>query len=227
MAQLVVLAAGGIERKDNALDITDDRGVEVGEAEILFVEGGKDALEHEQLISATDFVGDGVGLEVDAFFEEADEHHGGDDDECSDDGGRIKSGTASHSDGGDDPDAGGAGKTTESVAVVEDEAGAQEADALHDVGGDLAFVACVASYDGGEDSEEGCAEADEEVGAYACGFAGEFPLEANEATEYAGKEKPAYSAVYEAHLIEPIEAGWGEDCGEMEVGYQEDFLGRC
>ena len=73
---------------------------------------------------------------------------------------------------------------------MEDESGAEEADALDDVGGDLALVgAGIAGDDWGEDGEERCAQADEKVGANACRFFGELALKADEATQKAGEKE--------------------------------------
>lgn len=228
MAQLVVLAVGGIERKDDALEISDGGGFNVGERQVLYVEGSQNALEHKQLISAAGFVGDVVGLEVDALLEEADQKHGDNDDEGGDGCWSVEARTAGHTDGGNDPDAGGAGQSAETAAVVEDEPRTEEADALNDVRGDLALVAAVAGDDPGEDGEEGCAKADEEVCADASGLFGELALESYEGAKDACQDEAADGAVDEAHLVEPAEGSGFNEVGELGGGGgQEEFLGRC
>lgn len=228
MAQLVVLAVGGIERKDDALEISDGGGFNVGERQVLYVEGSQNALEHKQLIGATCFVGDTVRLQVDAPLKKADQNHGDNDDQGSDGCGSVEFRTAGHSDGGDDPDAGSAGESAETAAVVEDEPRTEEADALNDVRGDLALVSAVAGDDPGEDGEEGCAKADEEVGADARGLFGEFALESYEGAKDACQDEAADGAVDEAHLVEPAEGSGFNEMGELGGGGgQEEFLGRC
>ena len=87
-----------------------------------------------------DFVDLGIALPAEAAFEHADELQRDEDEDGGESGDEVEAGAAGHADGGDDPDGGRAGEAEDAVLGVEDEAGAEEANALHDVGGDLAAL---------------------------------------------------------------------------------------
>jgi len=215
--QALVLVAGCIEWKGDALRIADGVGFNIGEAHVGFVHHSEDGLEHLVLIFATRLISDAIRAEAGAAFKEADDFHGNDDDEGGDSGCEVEPGTTGHADGGDGPDAGGAGETADAGAIAKDEACAEEADALNDVGGDLAFVGAVfAGEYGGEKGEEGRAHGDEEVGADTGGPAVEFALEADRGAEGAGEEETADGAVQHVNLLQVAEAE-----GEREVGKGE------
>ena len=82
--------------------------------------------------------------------------------------GSEEPGAAGHADRGNDEDAGRAGHAADAVAVMQNETGAEKADALDDIGRDLALVGCrLAGQHGGQEGKEGAAHADEQVGAHA------------------------------------------------------------
>jgi hypothetical protein len=71
---------------------------------------------------------------------------------------------------------------------VEDESRAQEADALHDVGGHLSLIrAVVAGQHCGEEGKKRASQADEQVCAHAGGLAIDLPLKANDGAQQAGE----------------------------------------
>ena len=223
--QALVLVAGCIEWKGDALGVADGVGFNVGEAHVGLVHDFEDGLKHLVLVFAACLVGNAVGAKAGAALKEADHFHGNDDDEGGDGGCEVEPGSASHADGGDGPYAGGAGETADAGAIAKDEARAEEADALNDIGGDLAFVGTVfAGEDCGEKREEGRSHGDEEVGADAGGAAMEFALEADRGAEGTGEEQAADGAVEHVDLLQIAEAE-----GERELCDGEGHWGleRC
>ena len=104
---------------------------------------------------------------------------------------------------------------------MEDEAGAEEADALDDVGGDAALVGvAVTGEDAGEDGEEGAAEAKEHVDAEAGGLMAPLPLETDEAAEEAGHEEALDRAGREVPSGRAGRSGSGRErsCGALSRG---------
>jgi hypothetical protein len=98
---------------------------------------------------------------------------------------------------------------------VKDEAGTEKADALNNVGGDLAAVrAGFAGEHWRKQSEEGRAKTNEQVGTKASRLVTELALETNDATEQGGDEQPAHCAVNHTHLFEPVKTEWLCELGD-------------
>lgn len=223
----VVDAVGGGDDEGDALDAGDVVALEDGEAladgvkdledgNLHAVIGGGDLLgeglgavfaedafgEHSTDVGA-DFVDLGVALPAQAAFEDANELEGDKDEEGGEAGDEIKACSTGDADGGDNPDGGGTGEAEDSVLGVEDEAGAEEADALDDVGGDLAAAGRGFAGDGyAHDGEERGAHADEDVGAEAGVFVPPFALEADGSAHGAGHEKTLDGGSGEDPLLE-------------------------
>jgi len=122
-------------------------------------------------------------------FQDADDLESDEDEKRSECGDDVEAGSAGHADGRDHEDGGGAGETEHAVLGVEDEASAEEADALHDVCGDLAAVVWViAGDDDAHDGEECRAHADEDVGAKAGVLVAPLALKADDSAHAAGHE---------------------------------------
>jgi hypothetical protein len=180
--KMLMNLASCADSEDDTFERGDAVALHDAEAESGSVEDAEDGDVHLVLLGTADFVDERVGLPVEMALNESDEVKGDEDDEGGEDGWEIETGTAGHSNGGDDPDGGCAGESDDAIAAVEDEAGAEEADSLDDVGGDLAFIgACFPGDDDGEHGEEGGTEADEHVGAEAGGFAAGGAFEADDA----------------------------------------------
>ena len=93
--------------------------------------------------------------------------------------GQIQSRAAGHADRGDHPDAGRAGEPADAAAVVQNQTGAEKADALHDVRRHLPLIRdCYRRPALREQREESRAHADEQIGAYTGGLALHFALQA-------------------------------------------------
>ena len=130
-----------------------------------------------------------------------------DDNHGSHGGGCIKPGAARHADGRNHPDTRRAGKPAHASAVVNDEPCAQEADALHDIRGHLPLVVSdFARQYRRQKRKKRRAHADQQVGPHACGFAVEFPLQANCTAQHAGQQQPADGAIDHHHLFQHVEA---------------------
>jgi len=89
---------------------------------------------------------------------------------------------------------------------VEDEARAEESDALHDIRSDAAFVGVgIAGKDSGEQSKECATHANEEIGADARGASFGFAFKTDEATKQARSEQARDRAIDHDDLLEPAE----------------------
>ena len=97
---------------------------------------------------------------------------------------------------------------------MEDEAGAQEADALDDVGGHAALVRVgVAGQHRRQERKKCAAHADEQVGAHARGLAVDLALQADKSAQQTGHEQAADGVVDHHDLLQPVEnEGLGELC---------------
>ncbi len=127
---------------------------------------------------------------------------------------------ACHADGGDHPDAGRAGEPADAAAVVQNESGAEEADALNDIRGHLALVrTAVAGEHGRKQCEKRGAHADEQVGAHAGRAALDFALKADEAAQQAGQQQPTDGAIDDDHLLQPVEVEGRAKCWPMSCSY--------
>ncbi len=185
-----------------------------GKALAGLVHGVENGLQHGILVVSARLVHERIDLQIGAALEKADEFKRQNDDDGGNGCSSIKAGAARHADGGDDPDAGGAGEPADAAAVVNDQSGAEKADALHDVRSDLALVrTALAGEHGREQGEEGCTHADEEVGPHSGGRAFGLALKADEAAEEAGQKQTADGAVDDADLLKPTEVE-----GQRELG---------
>lgn len=190
-------AASRGDGEGDALQASDVVAVEDGEALADVVERGEDGSLHAQercvgvrigiVKLGADLVDHGVALPAEFGLKrtnelERDEHEDG-----GDQGFEVETGTAGHADGSHDEDGGCAGEAEDLAAGVEDEARAEEANALHDVGGDLTVVGVgIARQNDAHDGEQRCSHADEHVGAKAGVLVAPLALEADCATKRAG-----------------------------------------
>src|ERR1035438_5949047 len=205
-AQALVLLSCRSDRKAHALDFTDAVAVGRGKAFARLVHGVENGLEHGVLVVSAGFVHERVDLQIGAALEKADEFKRQNDGDGGNSCSSIKAGAARHADGGNDPDACRAREATDAAAIVNDESGAEKADALHDIGSDLTLVwTVVASQHGREKSEKGRAHADEEVGANSGGCAFCLSLQAHEAAEETRQKQASHGAVDDADLLNPGE----------------------
>ncbi len=108
-------------------------GLIIGEALAGLVHRIEHGAQHGGLVGAAGLVDERVDLDAGAALEEADDLERDDDDDGGNGGGGQQACATGHADGGDDEDAGGAGESADAVAIVNDEARAEEADALDDV----------------------------------------------------------------------------------------------
>jgi len=89
---------------------------------------------------------------------------------------------------------------------VEDEARAEESNALHDIRSDAAFVRVrVASEDGRQQGEKCATHADEEIGADARGSSLGFAFKTDQTAEQARSEQAGDGAIDHDDLLEPAE----------------------
>src|SRR6266851_4921553 len=124
------------------------------------IENAQDGYVDTILISAANLVQHRVSLPADALLHVTDKDEG----EQNDCGGKhslnVQAGSARHTDGRNDEDRSRAGQSDDTVACVQNQARAEEADSLDDIGGDAALVPVIlAGQDSREQREKGAAEA--------------------------------------------------------------------
>ena len=201
-----VLFVGGVEDEDDAFKGGAAVAIKDVEAKLCAVQDAEDGDVHLVLILTSNLIDEGIGLPVETALHEPDEVQGDEDDDGGECGWQVEARSAGHTDGGDDPDGGGAGESEDATAGVQDEASAKESDALDDVGGHLAFVGVSFTCENGrEHSEKSCSEADEHVGAKAGGFAARGAFETDYATQKCGKEQTRGGAGGEELLVDLAE----------------------
>ena len=128
----------------------------------------EDRAKHGRLIGSARFIDERIDLDAGAPFKKADQFERDDHDDCGHCSGRKQSRAACHADGGDYPDAGSTGQSADAAAVVNDQSGAEEANALHDIRRHLALIrAAVSGQHSREQREKRRAQTDEQVSAYA------------------------------------------------------------
>jgi hypothetical protein len=232
--QLLVHGSGGDDGEGDALKASDVVAFEDGEALAGLIEDVKDGFLHthegggavlgEGLGSCcadevsggcgagvgADLVDEGVALPAEPTLEGSDDLEGEQDERGGDGGFDVEACAAGHADGGYDEDGGGAGEADGLAFGVEDEAGAEEADALDDIGGDLAAVGgLVAGDDDAHDGEQRGTHGDEQVGAEAGVLVTPLALHTDETAHGAGHDEARGGTLREEHLLEG---------GEVEMG---------
>ncbi len=112
---------------------------------------------------------------------------------------------AGHANRSHHEDAGRAGQPADPAAVVQDQARAQKADALHDVRGHAPLVRVgVASQHRRQQREKRAAHADQQIGAHPGGLAIELPLQPYRSAQQTGDQQAADGAVHHHHLLQPV-----------------------
>ena len=118
----------------------DSVATEIGKTLACLVHGVENRRKHGSLVDSASLVNQRIDLDTCAAFQKADQFQRDDHDCSCRHRCRKKACAASHADGGDNPNAGCAGQPADAAAIVEDEARTQKADALNDVGGNLALI---------------------------------------------------------------------------------------
>src|SRR5581483_1483378 len=120
----------------------------------------------------------------------------------------VKSATRCHADGGDNKNRGGAGEACGQPTSVNNGPCADETDAGNDLGRDAGRVGGYACQSRGEQSEHGCAKADEHVGAKSSRTVVQLTLKTDRTTQDCGQQKSRHGTGDDAacgFLVDEIE----------------------
>jgi len=204
--QPLMLAFGCGQRKADPLQCADRLAIHCAKTFFFLVHGIQDRREHARLILPASFIDERINFQVNALLKKSHQlqrkQHNDRRDGCRNKQPRA----AGHANRRYDENTRRTGHSADAAARVNNQTGAEESDALHDIRCYLSPVrADVASQNRGEQRKQGAAHTDEHVRAHTGSATLGLALQPNSSAQEARQQQPRDRFVLHQRLLQPAE----------------------